>query len=184
MSTDFYKKIVGIQENLVAPKGQINKFGNYKYRSAEDILSALKPLLAKSGLFIIINDEVVMIGERYYVKVTAKITDGTNSIENSAYAREALSKKGMDEGQVTGSTSSYARKYALNGLLCIDDNKDADSMKSVTLSEEINESVLSGGVDYINSNEAYIKSIWSKLDPSLQNLIKSMREKSNGWFNI
>ena len=175
MSADFYKKIVGIQENLNAPKNQMNKFGNYAYRSAEDILLALKPLIAKAGLVLIINDEVVLIGERYYVKVTAKLTDGTNCIENNAFAREALSKKGMDEGQVTGSTSSYARKYALNGLLCIDDNKDSDSMKSVTLSEEINEKVLSDGLNFINSNEEYIRSVWKRLDKDLQNLILSMR---------
>ena len=174
--SDFYKSIVSIQENLNAPKNQINKFGNYAYRSAEDILIALKPLLAKAGLFVVISDEVVNISERYYVKSTVRITDGTNSIENTAFAREALTKKGMDESQITGSASSYSRKYALNGLLCIDDNKDADSMKSVTLSEEIHEKVLAEGVIYINNNEKYIKSVWSKLDEELQKLIKSMRQ--------
>ena len=175
---DFYKKIVKIQENLNAPKGQQNNFGKYAYRSAEDILVALKPLLAKEGLFLIISDEVVQVGERYYVKVTAKITDGQTSIENTAFAREALSKKGMDDSQITGSTSSYARKYALNGLLCIDDNKDADSMKSVTLSGEIKNAVESQGIEYINKNEQYIKSIWSKLDQGVQNLIIQTRKPS------
>ena len=174
--SDFYKKIVKIQENLNAPKGQQNTFGNYAYRSAEDILLALKPLMVREGLFLVISDEVVNIGERYYVKVTAKISDGQTSIENTAFAREALAKKGMDDSQITGSTSSYARKYALNGLLCIDDNKDADSMKSTTISEEINEKVLTDGVNYINANEDYIRSIWKKLTPELQKLIQSMRK--------
>ena len=174
--SDFYKKIVKIQENLNAPKGQQNTFGNYAYRIAEDILLALKPLIAREGLFLVISDEVVNIGERYYVKVTAKMSDGQTSIENTAFAREALAKKGMDDSQITGSTSSYARKYALNGLLCIDDNKDADSMKSTTISEEINEKVLTDGVNYINANEDYIRSIWKKLTPELQKLIQSMRK--------
>ena len=114
-----------IQQNLKAPKGQDNTFGKYKYRNCEDILEAVKPLLGKLALFI--NDDIVLVGDRYYVKATVTLTDGEASIHNTAYARESLSKKGMDDSQVTGSTSSYARKYAMNGMFCIDDTKDADN---------------------------------------------------------
>ena len=118
-------RLAEIQQELNAPKGQLNKFGGYNYRSCEDILKAVKPLL--KGLTIIISDEIVMLGERFYVKATVAITDGQDRVESTAYAREAAVKKGMDESQITGSASSYARKYALNGLLLIDDTKDADS---------------------------------------------------------
>lgn len=125
---EFIEKIVAIQSELKAPKGQYNSFGKYNYRSCEDILEGVKPLLAKHGLVLTIQDSIDLIGDRYYVKATATITDGKESISTSAYARESLDKKGMDASQVTGATSSYARKYALNGLLAIDDTKDADTM--------------------------------------------------------
>jgi hypothetical protein len=114
-----------IQKELKAPKGQVNKFGNYRYRSCEDILEAVKPLLGEAVLTI--SDEIVQIGDRYYVKATATIKEGDESVSSVAFAREGLEKKGMDVSQITGSTSSYARKYALNGLLLIDDTKDADT---------------------------------------------------------
>lgn len=117
-----------IQHKLKAPKGQYNSFGKYNYRSCEDILEGVKPLLKENNLALLINDEIVQIGERYYVKATAKITDGREIVSATAYAREPDTKKGMDESQITGATSSYARKYALNALLCIDDTKDADTM--------------------------------------------------------
>lgn len=120
--------VCDIQQKLKAPKGQYNSFGQYKYRSCEDILEGVKPLLKEYKLVLLINDEIVQIGERYYVKATAKITDGREAISATAYAREQVTKKGMDESQITGATSSYARKYALNGLLAIDDAKDADTM--------------------------------------------------------
>lgn len=119
------EKIAEIQRTLKAPKNQVNNFGGYNYRSCEDILEAVKPLL--NGLVLTVSDEIVAVADRVYVKATAKITDGVNTLENSAFAREALTKKGMDESQITGAASSYARKYALNGLLCIDDTKDADA---------------------------------------------------------
>lgn len=125
MSKEFYARLAAIQENLNAPKNQYNSFGKYKYRSCEDILEGVKPLL--NGLFLSISDEVVLIGDRYYVKATATITDGENSHAATALAREEESKKGMDSAQVTGATSSYARKYCLNGLFGIDDAKDADT---------------------------------------------------------
>lgn len=115
-----------IQKELKAPKGQVNSYGNYKYRSAEDIVEAVKPFLGTAILTI--TDDMILLGDRYYVKAVATITevDG-KSIQVSSYAREALAKKGMDEAQITGSASSYARKYALNGLFCIDDTKDPDA---------------------------------------------------------
>lgn len=125
---EFIEKIVAIQSELKAPKGQYNSFGKYNYRSCEDILEGVKPLLAKHGLVLTIQDSIELIGDRYYVKATATITDGKENVSTSAYARESLDKKGMDASQVTGATSSYARKYALNGLLAIDDTKDADTM--------------------------------------------------------
>lgn len=122
------KKLTEVQRNLKANKSKYNNFGKYRYRSCEDILEAVKPLL--EGMTLVISDEVVLIGDRYYLKATAVIKDvDTGETESStAYAREPLDKKGMDESQITGTASSYARKYALNGLLCIDDTKDADTM--------------------------------------------------------
>lgn len=124
----FHEKINYVQVKLNAPKGQYNNFGKYKYRSTEDILGALKPLLKETGLILNIQDEMVQIGERYYVKATASLFQGIDGISSTAYAREAEFKKGMDDSQITGTASSYARKYALNGLLAIDDNQDVDSM--------------------------------------------------------
>lgn len=117
-----------IQAELTVPKNQYNSFGNYNYRSQEDILEALKPLLEKYNAAITISDEIVLIGDRYYVKATATLIDieKGDKVEVSAYAREDETKKGMDLSQITGSTSSYARKYALNGLFAIDDTKDSD----------------------------------------------------------
>lgn len=125
---EFIEKIVAIQSELKAPKGQYNSFGKYNYRSCEDILEGVKPLLTKHGLILTIQDSIDLIGDRFYVKATATITDGKEQLSTSAYARESLDKKGMDASQVTGATSSYARKYALNGLLAIDDTKDVDTM--------------------------------------------------------
>lgn len=127
---NIYEKLLNIQNELKAPKNQFNKFGNYKYRNAEDILEAVKPICLKYKAVINVRDTIIQIGDRYYVEATAYITDvekPADYIENKACAREEESKKGMDSSQVTGATSSYARKYALNGLLCIDDTKDTDS---------------------------------------------------------
>ena len=124
---DFYKKLIKVQATLNAPKSQFNSFGKYHYRSCEDIMGALKPLLAAEGLFQHVSDEIVMIGDRHYVKATVTVTDGELSVSNSALAREDRDKKGMDGAQITGASSSYARKYALNGMWNIDDSKDADT---------------------------------------------------------
>lgn len=116
-----------IQQELKAPKGQYNNFGKYKYRSAEDILEAVKPLLGKYGAQLTLTDDIIEVGGRIYVKATAKLTDGKEEAVTTAFAREPAEKKGMDESQITGTASSYARKYALNGLFLIDDTKDADT---------------------------------------------------------
>lgn len=136
---NIYEKLNKIQNELKAPKGQYNSFGKYKYRSCEDILEAVKPLLEKYKATLQLTDTIELIGERYYIKAVAKIIDieqpmlsdeeitVENAIVNSAYARESEKKAGMDESQITGTASSYARKYALNGLFLIDDTKDPDT---------------------------------------------------------
>jgi hypothetical protein len=131
ITMNIHKKLQGIQSSLKAPKGQTNKFGGYRYRSAEDILTSVKPLLAEWACTLVITDEMVEVGGRVYVKSTAVIASTDDSSDSSihvnAYAREAETKKGMDDAQITGSASSYARKYALNGLFAIDDTKDPDA---------------------------------------------------------
>ena len=126
--SDLFKKLTIVQNELKAPKSQYNNFGKYPYRNCEDILEAVKPLLLKHELCLTVSDRIVDVGERFYVQATVKIGDGQSVHEVFAYARECDSKKGMDDAQLTGATSSYARKYALNGLFLIDDTKDADSM--------------------------------------------------------
>ena len=125
-----WTKLAAIQTALKAPKGQENKFGGYRYRSCEDILEAVKPLLAAQGAVVQLSDTLELVGQRYYIKATASLidTDTGEAASVTAWAREAESRKGMDDSQVTGSASSYARKYALNGLLAIDDTRDADTM--------------------------------------------------------
>lgn len=125
-----------IQSELVAPKDLYNKFGNYHYRSAESILEALKPLLSKYNAELIISDDVVCVGDRVYVKATVSITDGKETKTVTAFAREPSERKGQDTSQITGATSSYARKYALNGLFLIDDNKDADTEENKNEADE------------------------------------------------
>ena len=121
------EKLTAIQTELKVPKGQFNSFGKYNYRSCEDIMEAIKPALKKHKCSLIITDDVVEIGGRIYVKATVKLADGENIVTVSAWAREAENKKGMDEAQITGAASSYARKYALAGMFLLDDTKDADA---------------------------------------------------------
>lgn len=123
-------RLIKVQKELKAPKGNFNSFGNYKYRSAEDILTAVKPLLAENDLLMTISDSVDSVADRVYIVATVSIIDaetGELVTQNSAYARESENKKGMDSSQITGTASSYARKYALNGIFLIDDTKDADT---------------------------------------------------------
>ncbi|MBU5486432.1 ERF family protein [Clostridium sp. MSJ-11] len=126
---NIYQKLMDIQNKLKAPKNQFNDFGKYKYRSCEDILEGVKPMLKEVNAILVLNDNVEQIGDRIYIKAIATLidTEKGEKIEVSAYAREDETKKGMDLSQITGSTSSYARKYALNGLFCIDDTKDSDA---------------------------------------------------------
>lgn len=124
-----YEKLLKVQIELKAPKNQKNSFGGYNYRSCEDILESVKPILEKNKLSMQISDELVQVGDRYYIKATATLLDieDNSTMSNTAYAREEETKKGMDGSQITGTASSYARKYALNGLFLIDDTKDADT---------------------------------------------------------
>jgi len=144
---NIYEKLSNIQNELKAPKGQFNKFGGYKFRSCEDILEAVKPICQKYNTVLILSDEIQNVGERYYIQATATLFDkenvresgGTDFLRNTAYAREEESKKGMDSSQITGTASSYARKYALNGLFNIDDTKDADTNEFNKLTKQIDE---------------------------------------------
>ena len=131
---NIHEKLQRVQSDLKAPKNQYNKFGGYNYRNCEDIQEAVKPLLKAVKAALVVGDELVLIGDRYYIKATARFIDceSGETVENTAYAREEQEKKGMDVSQVTGSTSSYARKYALNGLFCIDDVKDADNQNNAS----------------------------------------------------
>lgn len=139
-----YAKLLEIQKELKAPKTQFNKFGNYYYRNCEDILEALKPHLDKNKCALVIKDSIEHIGDRYYIKAVVELIDieTGDKVESSALAREEEAKKGMDSSQLTGSTSSYARKYALNGMFCIDDNKDADTQDNAKEEDRPKESDL------------------------------------------
>lgn len=132
MEKSIYSKLSIIQSGLKVPKNQYNKFGDYSYRNCEDILEALKPILKETGTVITLSDGIELLGNRYYVKATATLTDvdSKESVSNSAFAREDEDKKKMDGSQLTGSASSYARKYALNGLLAIDDTRDSDFLNN------------------------------------------------------
>ena len=135
---EIYKKLLKIQRELKAPKTQYNSFGKYKYRNAEDIPEAVKPIAHAEGCIVLCSDDVEIIGEHYYVKATAMLidADGDGKVCATALAREEEEKKGMDASQITGSTSSYARKYALNGLFAIDDNADSDTTNNGTTANE------------------------------------------------
>lgn len=168
--------MVIIQSKLNAPKNQRNSFGNYNYRSCEDILEALKPLLKETGCVLNISDEIQQVSDRIYVKATATLTtpDG-KTYQSSAFAREPLTKKGMDDAQVTGSASSYARKYALNGLFCIDDNKDADTQKQEPQQAPLPQITDAGtakiAIDQCNSENDLLR-VYNMCDPSLRDKIK------------
>jgi len=148
---NIYEKLLKIQMELKAPKNQTNKFGGYKYRSCEDILEALKPLCEKYKASLILNDDIINIGDKNYIKATASLynteLDKNGHLEvvcNNAFAREAESKKGFDESQITGTASSYARKYALNGLFNIDDTKDADTDEFTERTKQISDAQIKG----------------------------------------
>lgn len=129
-----------LQSLIKAPKGQFNSFGKYKYRSCEDIVEAVKPIINKAGYHLTLSDEVVEVGGRVYIKATATLSNGTNTYQSTAFAREEETKKGMDAAQITGSASSYARKYACSGLFAIDDTKDSDATNKHEIEEVPTES--------------------------------------------
>lgn len=150
--TQELNELVYIQSALKAPKNQRNTFGGYNYRSCEDIMEAVKPLLKDTNCTLVISDDIVQVSDRIYVKSTATLkTPSGEEYKNTAYAREALSKKGMDESQVTGAASSYARKYALNGLFCIDDTKDADALN---VNKEYTQQAVQQSAPITNLNKA------------------------------
>jgi len=172
------KELIKIQSQLKAPKNLYNGFGKYKYRSAENILEAVKPLLAENECTLTISDEIVLVGDRFYIRATATLRNKSGECEaTTAYAREAEEKKGMDDSQITGTASSYARKYALGGLFCLDDNQDADALNT---SEEytkksekktpVNSAALSAAIEEAmkQTDVAKLEEIWNAY-PELHN---------------
>lgn len=145
------ERLIKIQAELKAPKNQRNSFGNYNYRSCEDILEAVKPLLYAQGLLLAISDKVVNVDGEYFIEATASVTDGEKSFGVTAQAGIDLNKKGMDKSQATGAASSYARKYALNGLFLIDDTKDADATNTH------GKSVTTAKAELKENSEAYVR---------------------------
>jgi hypothetical protein len=163
-----YANLAAVQTALKAPKSQFNKFGNYNYRNCEDIIEAVKPLLKANNLMLMLTDDIELIGDRFYVKATATVVDTTDgsSLYVTAYAREEENKKGMDGSQVTGASSSYARKYALNGLFAIDDTKDSDTTNTGNNTEDIRMETFEDAVNYVLSFGQYegetIGDVWKK----------------------
>lgn len=169
------KKLTAIQNAINAPKSQYNKFGNFYYRNVEDIQSAVKPLLEAQDCALTLTDELVIIGDRYYIKATATISDGENSISTTAYARESESKKGMDDSMCTGTSSSYSRKYALGGLLLLDDQKDADGLEK---GEEKAQSKANEPSDWYNDFDKHKTKMEERINAgeSAQAILTSIRE--------
>ena len=186
--SDIQSALSDIQLKLNAPKGQYNTFGKYSYRNCEDILEALKKVIGSCS--VTLCDEMVMVGDRIYVKATATLHLGSEKMSVSAFAREEENKKGMDSAQLTGSTSSYARKYALNGLFLIDDNKDADSMNNDQVqsnskqnppAQPVDNNIIAavdcGDANWVKANwSGVIKDNWQRLNPQLM-------DKLNNLFN-
>lgn len=175
------KKLCEIQSELKAPKSKFNSFGKYNYRSCEDILEAVKPLLVAKGCVLTISDEIVSLDGRFYVKATAKIADNDsgNSVQVTGYARESETKKGQDESQITGTASSYARKYALNGLFCIDDTKDADTNEYHSQSEK---ALVREIKELLAVKEMTIEDFEKTAKDKLENLSVERLEKGLEWL--
>jgi len=150
------KELIAIQSELKAPKSQFNKFGGYKYRNAEDILEAVKPLLFKHSCTLTISDDMAIVGDRIYVKATVSVSNGTDSISVSAFAREPETQKGMSDSQITGASSSYARKYALNGMFAIDDTKDADETNTHEEKKDDGKPWLNKGTPQFDAAHKYV----------------------------
>jgi hypothetical protein len=176
------KQLIAIQAELKAPKNQFNSFGKYNYRSCEDILEGVKPLLTANKCSLILSDDIVEVGGRIYVKATARLISDNGDIiaESSAMAREAENKKGMDESQITGTASSYARKYALNGLFCIDDTKDADTMdNSKPQAKPSNEHIVDGWKKKLlqTTNIADLQKQWQAIPTNLQTKLEGTKNE-------
>ena len=175
-----------IQAEVQAPKNKFNSFGKYAYRSAENIIEAVKPIINPKGYHLILSDEMVIIGERYYIKATATISNGEQSYSATSYAREPEEKKGMDSAQISGTTGSYSRKYALNGLFALDDNKDSDATSTETKPNVVVEEITltdDERIELINSLGActelgHVKELWNNLDLKYQ-AIKQVRNLVN-----
>lgn len=166
-----------IQAELKAPKGQYNSFGKYKYRSCEDIVEAAKPVLFKHGCHLNLSDDMVQVGERIYVKAIATVLKGDVVIgASTAFARESLDKKGMDDSQVTGAASSYARKYALNGLFAIDDTKDADTNEHKAINDQ---EPYKRAFDSVSSLEG-LKALWEGLTKEQREICADLKEAAKG----
>ena len=169
------KELITIQSELKAPKSQFNSFGGYKYRKAEDILEAVKPLLAKEKCTLVLTDDIVCVGNRIYVKSLATLKNNSGETEMSVgYAREEETKKGMDGSQITGASSSYARKYALNGLFAIDDNADSDTTNTGTKSETSTQQAASAVSKY-NPNNLQEAMNYLKMCKTKENLVWVMQ---------
>lgn len=182
--SNIFEKLLAVQTELKAPKSQYNSFGKYKYRNCEDILESLKPILSKNKATVVISDEIVNIADRFYVKAIAKLIDTESGeyVEVSAFAREEENKKGMDSSQVTGSTSSYARKYALNGLFAIDDTKDSDyapeqeKKPKKSLSKGIQDQINARIVEYAKLSQKQVPEITEELTQVVKVPLKEITE--------
>ena len=167
-----------IQAEVQAPKNKFNSFGKYAYRSAENIIEAVKPIINPKGYYLILSDEMVIIGERYYIKATATISNGEQSYSATSYAREPEEKKGMDSAQISGTTGSYSRKYALNGLFALDDNKDSDATSTETKPNVVVAEITltkDEETELINSLNActelgHVLELWKQLEPPYQKI--------------
>lgn len=180
------KKLNSIQVNLCATKDLYNNFGNYSYRSTESILQALKPFLEETETVLTITDDVIVISDRIYIKATATLSDGVESISVSAFAREPLSKKGVDESQITGAASSYARKYALCGLFAIDDNKDADATNTHGREHDLNVEEICKSLDEassLTSLQSIARSAWDIATKQQQEKILESFNRNSSRFN-
>lgn len=177
---NIYEKINKIQVELKAPKSQRNNFGNYNFRNCEDILEALKPLLLREKIIIQLSDELVQTGDRFYIKATATLIDVESGEKHSttAFAREELSKKGMDGSQITGASSSYARKYALNGLLAIDDTKDSDTTNTHNNDEPKNQKKQVSTEEKRKNGENYIAKNTQKYQEMIDGFFETHNAKN------
>jgi len=177
------KELVSIQSELKCNKSQFNAFGKYKYRSCEDILEAVKPLLVKQKCVLTVSDEVVQVGDRIYVKATAKLEGEKFTAAAVGFAREPISKKGMDESQITGAASSYARKHALNGLFAIDDNADADTLpppeKPTFTAPPIQQDEYCGMI-YKCKTLKELQELWGKIPADMRKELEAVKDEQKG----